>query len=117
MADIERLPSRVDSGLARSLGVPDDLEIHPRTEGTLPYVRCRLARPITTRVVVTVRVHTRAGIPLAWASAEVNPGDRVFEAPMALLAMEGYSRLGRRARQDVEYRVWSRRAFATVSAA
>jgi hypothetical protein len=71
----------------------------------------------TAKVSLTVRVHSRAGIPLAYASVEVNPGDRAFEAPLVLLAMEGYSHLGRRAREDVERRVWSRRAFATGSTA
>ena len=117
MADFERLPWRVDGRLVRTLGVLGDLEICPQEAGILPRVRCALPRPVTAKVSLTVRVHSRAGIPLAYASVDVNPGDRAFEAPLALLAMEGYVHLGRRARQDVERRVWSRRAFATGSAA
>lgn len=117
MADIERLPWRVDGRLARALGGPDHLEVCTQAPGALPIVRCVLARPVAARVSLTVRVHSRAGIPLAQASVDVNPGDSGFETTLALLAMEGYTRLGRRAREEVQRRVWSRRAYASGSPA
>jgi hypothetical protein len=67
---------------------------------------------------VRLTVHSRAGIPLASAVVSISPGDRLLESSsMALFAMEGYTHLARRERQLVERRVWSRRAFATVSTA
>jgi hypothetical protein len=48
---------------------------------------------------------------------QVNPGDCQFEAPLTLLAMEGYTHLSPRARHGVVQRVWSRRAYATGSSA
>lgn len=115
--DTETLPWRTDCSLVRALGVLGDLEICHADASSLPSVRCTLSKQITARASITVRIHSRAGIPLAYASVDVNPGDQAFEAPVALLAMEGYSHLGRRARQDVERRVWSRRAYATGSVA
>jgi hypothetical protein len=117
MADMERLPWRVEGRLARALGGPAHLEVCSQAPGTLPIVRCVLGRPVMTKVSLTVRVHSRAGIPLAHASVDVNPGDSGFQTTLALLAMEGYSHLGRRAREDVERRVWSRRAYASGSPA
>jgi hypothetical protein len=64
-----------------------------------------------------VRVHSRAGIPLATAAIDVNKGDREFKASLALLAMEGYAHLGPAERQAIHQRVWQRRAFATGSVA
>ena len=117
MADIERLPWRVDAQLVRALDAPGHLEIEVRSPDACPTLRCVLARPAPSRVSLTIRVHSRAGIPLAHASVQVNPGDRQFEAPLTLLAMEGYTHLSPRARHGVVQRVWSRRAYATGSSA
>ena len=115
MADFERLPWRVDGRLASVLGDSADLRVCAYGPDALPGVRCVLPRPATTNVSLLVRVHSRAGIPLACATVGVNAGDCGFETPMTLLAMEGYTHLSPRARRDVERRVWSRRAFATGS--
>jgi hypothetical protein len=117
MATTERLPWRVEGRLARALGGAADLEICPPAPGALPSVRCVLPRAVERKVSLTLRVHSRAGIPLAHASVEVQPGDSGFQTSLALLAMEGYTHLSQRAREAVERRVWSRRAYATASAA
>ncbi len=70
MATTERLPWRVEGRLARALGVPADLEICPHAPGALPSVRCVLPRAVERKVSLTVRVHSRAGIPLAHASVD-----------------------------------------------
>jgi hypothetical protein len=114
---MERLPWRVEGRLALALGMPPgDLEICPKDTGELPSLRCVLSRPATTKVSMLLRVHSRAGIPLAHATIVVNPGDRGFETPLAVLAMEGYAHLGREERLAIERRVWLRRSFATGSA-
>jgi hypothetical protein len=115
--DVERLPFRADSRVARLLGIrTGNLEVCPQGPERLPNLRCVLARPVTEKVSLVLRVHSRAGIPLASASIDVNPGDQAFEAPaLEVLAMEGYSHLGRAERAAIERRVWSRRAFATGS--
>ena len=117
MAAMERLPWRDDSLVVHTLGVLGDIEICPAVTGVLPLVRGTLSMPLAERASFTVRVHSRSGIPLAFASVRINPGDSIFEAPLTLLAMEGYSHLSARARQEVELRVWSRRAYVTGSAA
>jgi hypothetical protein len=92
------------------------LEICSSDGEELPKLRCLLSRPVPEQVSLVVRVHSRAGIPLASVAVEVNPGDRAFETSrVAVLAMEGYAHLNRAERQAVERRVWSRRAFATGS--
>jgi hypothetical protein len=117
MATTERLQWRVEGRLARVLGGPADLEICPHAPGARPTVRCTLPKAVERKVSFTVRVHSRAGIPLAHASVDVQPGDSGFQTPLTLLAMEGYTHLGQRARDAVERRVWSRRAYATASGA
>jgi hypothetical protein len=116
MAASERLPWRDDLRVVQTLGVLSDVEICPAMTGVLPLVRGTLSRPLPEGASFTVRVHSRSGIPLAFASVRINPGDSIFEAPLTLLAMEGYSHLSPRARQEVERRVWSRRAYVTGSA-
>ncbi len=115
MTDCERIPWRVDGRLTRVLGDLADLEVCAHGPDALPGVRCVLPRRATTKVSVLVRVHSRAGIPLASATVDLDVGDSEFETPLTLLAMEGYTHLSRRARREVERRVWSRRAFATGS--
>jgi hypothetical protein len=115
MTDVERMPWRPEDRLARVLGMPGDLEIWPGSSGTLPILRCVLARPAKGPVSLILRVHSRAGIPVAQATVEVHPGDQSFDATLSVMSMEGYRHLGRAAREDVERRVWSRRAFATGS--
>jgi hypothetical protein len=115
---MDRLPLRVESRTSRFLGLQHgDLEIRPGNPGDLPNLRCLLPRPVTATASLVLRVHSRAGIPLASASIAVHAGDEMFETPVAVLAMEGYAHLGRAERQVIEGRVWLRRAFATLSAA
>jgi hypothetical protein len=67
---------------------------------------------------IVVRVHARTGVPLAVSSVRLTRGDRAFETPpVTMLAMEGYAHLKPADRRLVEDRVWSRRAYATASAA
>jgi hypothetical protein len=117
MAVIERLPWQGDRRVMRSLGILSDLEVCPSPTDAVPHVRGVLTAPLAANASLVVRVHSRAGIPLAFASVDLRPGDREFETGLTLLAMEGYGHLSQRARREVERRVWSRRAYATGSAA
>ena len=117
MPGIERLPWRGDHRVIHSLRILGDLEVCPSPRGTFPHVRGAFAAPLAAKALLVLRVHSRAGIPLAFASVDLGPGDRDFEAGLTLLAMEGYAHLGERARQEVERRVWSRRAYVTGSVA
>ena len=114
---MELLPFRVESRLARVLGIEDgDLSVVAGEPGNLPRLRCALRRPATADVSIVLRVHARTGIPLGYSSVDVSRGDEGFETQgVTLLAMEGYSHLALADRQIVEERVWSRRAYATAS--
>ncbi len=114
---MELLPFRVESRLARALGIREgDLSVVLGEAGKLPSLRCELQRPVAANVSLVLRVHARSGIPLAFSSVDVSQGDRAFETRgLTLLAMEGYSHLAAADRQLVEGRVWSRRAYATAS--
>jgi len=114
MSQSERLPWRIERHL--TLDVPSHLEVSSGQD-TLPRLRCSLTSPASKNVSFVVRIHSRSGIPLAQASVDLRPGDCSFDTPIALIAMEGYGHLSRRARHDVESRVWSRRAYAIGSAA
>src|SRR5262245_34080324 len=116
MTETERLPLRVEGRLARTLAVPNHLEVCADTKATLPKVRGVRTVPARTKVSLVLRIHSASGIPLAHASVDLQPGDRSFETPVAALAMEGYRHLSPAARRGVESRVWSRRAFASASA-
>lgn len=114
MNEQERLPWRVEPRLARLLDPARHLELRLQQGSALPTIRCVFARPSAAKVSLHLRVHSHAGIPLATATVVVNPGDHAFETPISLLAMEGYGHLSRPAREKVERRVWSRRAFASA---
>jgi len=113
------LPFRVEGALAGVLGgLPEAATVVDGDHGAPPRLRIVMARPASSDVALTVRVHSRQGIPLAYASASVSAGDRVFETtPVRVIAMDAYAHLSEKARHAVERRVWSRRAFATGSAA
>jgi hypothetical protein len=114
----EQLPWRVDRHLVRAIGPQQPtLEVCPIESNALPSLRCVFAQPAAASVSVTVRIHSRAGIPLAAAAIDVNKGDREFTAPVAFLAMEGYAHLDAAERQAIQKRVWQRRAYATGSVA
>jgi hypothetical protein len=112
---LEQLPFRVDGPLASALGISaGHLEVRPRGSQDLPALRCVLPRPVRGPLSLVVRVHSKAGIPLAAAPVAIADGDSGFETTsLAMLAMEGYAHLDARERSAVEQRVWSRRAFAT----
>ena len=115
---MERLPLRVESGLAGVLGLKEgQLELLD-AQGAAPAVRCNWERPASADTSFVLRVHATSGIPLATSPVSVFRGDRAFEArQLSFVAMEGYSHLTPVERRQVEDRVWSRRAYATVSAA
>jgi len=117
MSTSDRLAWRVERALAHVIGSPTDLELTNDGEAALPRLRGVLPQPATRRITLTVKIHSNAGIPLAHAAVRLEAGDRAFETPVMLLAMEGYAHLSERARKDVERRVWSRRAYATGSVA
>ena len=85
MNDIERLPWRVDRHLTQAIGPQQPtLEVCPMdAEASLPSLRCVFAQPAADNVSVLVRVHSRAGIPLASAPIDVNAGDSVRRRPCA----------------------------------
>jgi hypothetical protein len=113
-----QLPFRVESRLASLLGgQTGDIAIVQNEPGPLPRLRCQLAGPAAADVTLLVRVHTTSGIPVAYSRVDVARGARAFETEnLTLFAMEGYSHLAPADRQNVEARVWSRRAYATASA-
>jgi hypothetical protein len=115
---MELLPLRVEKGLERVLGIQQsDLAVVAGPEN-LPRLRGELPRPIVADVSIVFRVHARTGVPLAYSRVNLSRGDRAFETPsMTLMAMEGYAHLAPAERLLVEGRVWSRRAYATASAA
>jgi hypothetical protein len=113
---VERLPLRIDDRLRHAI----DGDLHEiavisgddecrRLTGTFSV---RLARDLA----FVVRVHSRAGIPLAVATVAADKGSEVFEtSDLTFLGMEGYRHLSRAEARVVEGRVWTRRAFATAT--
>jgi len=92
-----------------------DLEVLQQNPTELPILRCVLPYAVRTKVSLVLTVHSRAGIPLASASAHLDVGERIVESSqLAAIAMDGYVHLNRAQQQTVEARVWSRRAFATI---
>jgi hypothetical protein len=115
---MERLPLRLDERLARRLGCTTaDLHVQADAAGSRPSIRCILPRPAREAASFVLRVHSRAGIPLAMAPVSMNFGEQEAAAgQLTILAMEGYAHLAEPERLAVEQRVWSRRAFAVASA-
>jgi hypothetical protein len=114
----EQLPWRAAPDFASVLGVRGGIfDVFPGGAGEhIAMVRGVLERPLDARLSINISVHSRAGIPFARGSTVISPGDRSFEAGLALLAMEGYAHLKATKRQAIADRVWTRRAYALLSA-
>src|SRR5262245_41606077 len=77
--NMDHLPLRLEGRLAGALGISaGDLEICPQESEALPNLRCTLPRAVSERLSLVLRVHSLAGIPLASAPIQLNPGDRVL---------------------------------------
>jgi hypothetical protein len=115
---MERLPFRVESRLAGILGLEEGHLQLLDSHGSAPALRCQWERPASDDASFVLRVHAGSGVPLASSPVKVARGESAFEArELAFVAMEGYSHLNPIERRQVEDRVWSRRAYATASAA
>ena len=119
ISEIERLPLRLDGSLQTVFGVDGaTIELRFPAGDGLPTLRCDLPRAVRSAVSVILRVHSRAGIPLAWAAATIDAGARSFDTPpVRLLAMEGYAHLKDPQRRGVERRVLARRSYVAATAA
>lgn len=113
----DRLPLRLDPSL-RALVRMASGEVEVREDATsgLPSLRSALSRAQSEPLSLRVRVHSKAGIALASAVCRLGPGDTALDTPpLEALAMEGYAHLKPEARLGVLRRVWSRRAYVTLT--
>ena len=115
----ERLPVRVEPGLKALIGMTSaDVEVCLEAPGALPSLRSLLSHPQAATVTLLARVHSNAGIPLSSAVCRLEPGDTMLRTPpLVPLAMEGYAHLKPEGRLGVLRRVWSRRAYVTLTLA
>jgi hypothetical protein len=85
------------------------------TTAGLPWITARLPQAVAATVVVTLRIHNKAGIPIIEATTELSSGaDQVTFTTLNPLGIEAYAHAPEDRRLEVAQRVWSRRAYATV---
>lgn len=96
--------------------LPAALEEGPAERGGLPVLRGTLPQPAPQALVLLLRVHNGAGIPIVEGSGSVAAGqtELVIDS-LRPLGIEGYAHVNDERRAEVAQRVWSRRRYGTVS--
>lgn len=96
-------------------GTAPELVVVPREKNRPPRLRGVLWQPASRLICCDLRVHSGNGIPLAFAAAQIAPGEQTFESlDLTFLGLEGYAHVSDLERRDIEDRMWARRAFATL---
>ena len=84
--------------------------------GGLPWLSGELGRPAPQPLALIVRIHNRAGIPIIEGQSQIEAGQRQFTiTDLRPLGIEAYTHKREAERIEVAHRIWSRRAFATLT--
>ncbi|MGH2524557.1 MAG: hypothetical protein ACRDH2_18785 [Anaerolineales bacterium] len=113
------LPIRVQTNAERSRARPPlrELRLDPEQHtGGLPWLHGELEAAAPKPLVLLLRVHNRAGIPLVEGHCQVRAGQRqVTFRDLRPLGIEAYAHKPEAQRIEVAQRIWSRRAYASLA--
>ncbi len=90
------------------------LDPEQHTDG-LPWLTAPLDHPARQNLVVTLRIHNQAGIPIIEAQSQIAAGAvTLIFRELTPLGIEAYAHATAERRLEVAQRVWSRRSFAIL---
>lgn len=84
--------------------------------GGVPWLYGQIGTPPSQRLIVILRLHNSAGIPVIEGQAIVEAGQReVAFRDLRAIGIEAYAHAGDEQREQVARRVWSRCAYGTLT--
>ena len=95
---------------------PDALQIDDAVaENGLPALRGELPLASAAPLLVTIRIHNSAGIPIVQGHTRVSAGERVLLfADLCPVGIDAYAHKPAAERAQIAARIWSRRAYGTL---
>ena len=87
-----------------------------RQSGGLPWLSGELGQAAPACLKLILRVHNRAGIPIAEAHSQIEPGQQqITFTDLHALGIEAYAHKTEAERAEIAQRIWSRRAYGTLT--
>src|SRR5689334_20980214 len=87
-----------------------------RLNGGLPWLSGELSQAAPACLKLILRVHNRAGIPIVEAHSQVEAGrQQITFSDLHPLGIEAYAHKTEAERAEIARRIWSRRAYATLT--
>ena len=108
---------RVEGHTLPSSSCPSELrpDVEQRTGG-LPWLHGELGAATTRPLLLVLRIHNRAGIPIAEGQGVLGSGQREFTiSDLRPLGIEAYSHYKEEQRAQIGQRIWSRSAYASLT--
>jgi len=85
------------------------------TDG-LPWLSGELESPAPQPLTLIVRIHNHSGIPIIEGQSQIEAGQRQFTITnLRPLGIEAYAHKREAERMEIAHRIWSRRAYATLT--
>jgi hypothetical protein len=95
---------------------PSELQVDEAVQAGLPRLYGMLDKAATQALTVVLRIHNRAGIPIIEGSCRIETGHQQCTfSDLHVLGIEAYAHASEAEREQVCARVWTRRAYGTLS--
>jgi hypothetical protein len=96
---------------------PSALELDSeRQSGGLPWLSGELGQAAPASLKLILRVHNRAGIPIVEGQSQIEAGQQqITFTNLHALGIEAYAHKTEAERAEIAQRIWSRRAYATLT--
>lgn len=96
---------------------PRELQVDPerRTHG-LPWLYGEFSTTVPQGLILGLKIHNQAGIPIIEGQSRVEAGQKQFIfTELHAIGIEAYAHLPELERQQISDRIWSRRAYGTLT--
>jgi len=96
---------------------PTALELDAeRQSGGLPWLSGELGQAAPACLKLILRIHNRAGIPILEAHSQIEAGQQqITFSNLHALGIEAYAHKTEAERAEIGQRIWSRRAYGTLT--
>ncbi len=108
---------KVHDGFIPAAAQPHEFEYDEaqRTDG-IPWLKGEISVTPSQPLRLVVRVHNRAGIPIIEGEGQIEAGQRRFTiSELHPLGIEAYAHKRETERVEIARRIWSRRAYGTLT--
>ena len=110
-------PSKINNWFIPATAQPCELQVDPErhTHG-LPWLYGELGIATPQNLILGLRIHNQAGIPIIEGQSSVEAGQRQFTfTDLHAIGIEAYTHVPEIERQHISDRIWSRRAYGTLT--